>query len=150
MLTDLILAILHHLLMFALVAILVAEIMLLRPEITDAQVRRIAALDVAYGTAAGLILVIGFARVFFGLKGAEYYLTNHAFWAKIAAFLVVGLLSIPPTLRILKWRERLRQEERFTPDTGEVAAIRRFMHWEAAVFVLIPIFAAMMARGYGS
>jgi putative membrane protein len=149
MLTDLILAILHHLLMFTLVAVLVAEIMLVRPEITTAHLRRVEQLDAAYGAAAGLILVVGFGRVFLGLKGAEFYLTNPVFWAKIAAFLVVGLLSVPPTLRILGWRAQRRQNPDFTPAITEVRAIRRFMHWEAAVFVLIPIFAAMMARGYG-
>jgi putative membrane protein len=66
MFTDLILAIFHHLLMFTLVAVLVAEIMLIRPEMTTAHVHRVGQLDAAYGAVAGLILVVGFSRVCFG------------------------------------------------------------------------------------
>ncbi len=148
MLTDLILAIGHHLLMFALLAVLVMEMMLVRPGMSAAQVARVAGLDIAYGVIAGLILVVGFSRVFFGLKGPDYYLGNVFFWAKIAAFLAVALLSVPPTLRIAGWRGRMRGEPAFSPAAGEIAAVRRFMHIEATVFVLIPIFAALMAR-YG-
>src|SRR3990172_5678297 len=108
MLTDLMLAIGHHLLMFAIVVVLVAEMMLVRPEMTAAQVVRVGRLDIAYGAIAGLILVVGFGRVFFGLRGWEFYLTNPYFWAKIVAFAVVAGLSAPPTMRIIGWRTATR------------------------------------------
>jgi len=94
--------------------------------------------------------VVGFGRVFFGLKGPQYYLTNVFFWAKIAAFVVVALLSVPPTLRIVGWRAAGRSNPDFRPESAEIRTVRSYMHWEAVVFVLIPIFAALMARGYGA
>ena len=87
--------------------------------------------------------------MFYGIKGAEFYLANLVFWAKIAAFAVVGLLSAPPTIRILRWRRSVRMAPDFVPPAEEIAGVRRFMRLEAGVFFLIPVFAAMMARGYG-
>ena len=148
MLTDLLLAIVHHLLVFALLAILVAEMMMVRPQMSAAAVLRAGRIDAVYGAIAGLILIVGFGRVFFGLKGADFYLTSHAFWTKIAAFAAIGLLSIPPTIQMIRWRNRARADQSFVPVVGEVQKVKRFMHMEAGVFILIPIFAAMMARGY--
>ena len=148
MLADLLLAIAHHLLIFALFGLLVTEMVMLKPEIPRATVFRLARIDTAYGIVAGLILIVGFGRVFFGLKGYEYYTHSPAFWAKIAAFLVVGLLSIQPTMRIIQWRKAAASDPAFRPPTPDVVGVKRLMHYEGAVFVLIPIFAAMMARGY--
>jgi len=149
MLTDLLLAIAHHILMFSLLALLVIEMMMIRQGVTAKSVQRLATLDQAYGGAALLILVIGFCRVFFGDKGAAFYVSNWVFWAKIAAFVVIGLLSIIPTLRIARWRKAAAGNATFIVSPQETAEVRRFMHWQGVVFVLIPIFAALMARGYG-
>ena len=146
---DLLLAIAHHLLMFALLAVLVMEMMLAGPGLDSRRLNRLGGLDLAYGATAGLLLAVGFARVFFGLKGPEYYFANVFFWLKIAAFLAVGLLSVPPTRLILAWRGRARSDPAFSPPADEIAAVRRYMHVEAAVFVLIPVFAALMARYSG-
>lgn len=147
--TDLTLAIAHHLLVFSLAGILAAELAMIRPGLTGAGLKRLGIIDLHYGLIAGLILAVGFARVFYGIKGPEFYLGNHAFWAKIAAFLVVGLLSAPPTVRILQWRGRAKSEPDFALSAADVAGVRRFLVAEVAVFALIPIFAAAMARGYG-
>jgi len=148
MLTDLLLAIAHHLLVFSLVAVLVMEIMLVRPGMTTAQILRIGRIDMIYGAIAGLIVVIGFSRVFFGAKPADFYLTSSSFWAKIAAFVLIGILSAPPTLRIIRWRNAAAKDPAYRPSDAEVASVRRLMHWEAIVIIPILIFAAMMARGY--
>ncbi len=76
MLTDLLLAIAHHLLMFALVIVLVMEMMLIRPDIGGGRIRYVARLDMAYGLVAGAIVLVGIGRVFFGLKGWQYYRTK--------------------------------------------------------------------------
>lgn len=147
--TDLVLAILHHLLVFSLAAILAAELAMIRPGLSGGGLKRLGLIDIHYGLIAGLILAVGFARVFYGMKGPEAYLGNWVFWAKIAAFLVVGLLSAPPTVRILQWRRRAKAEPDFALSAADVAGVRRFLVAEVAVFALIPVFAAAMARGYG-
>jgi putative membrane protein len=148
-LTDLLLAIAHHLLIFTLFGLLVMEMVMLKPELPRATLLRLARIDMAYGIVAGLIIVIGFSRVHFGAKGAEFYEHNPVFWAKIAAFVLVGLLSIPPTLRIIRWRRTSDTDPTFRPDAAAVASAKRFMPAEGFAFIFILIFAAMMARGIG-
>jgi putative membrane protein len=95
------------------------------------------------------IIVVGFARVFFGAKGPSAYLPNPFFWTKIGVFLIVGLLSVPPTLRFIRWRRQAGADPAFSPSETEIGAARRFILAEACLFPFIPAFAAVMARGYG-
>lgn len=147
--TDLLLAIVHHLLVFGLAAILAAELAMIRPGLGGAGLKRLGIIDLHYGLIAALILIVGFARVYMGVKGPDAYLGNWAFWAKVGAFVVVGLLSSLPTLRILQWRKAARGDSGFAVPESEVRAVRPFLLAEVGFFALIPIFAAMMARGYG-
>ena len=147
--TDLLLAIAHHLLIFTIAAILAIEFALIRPGIDPAQIKRVSRFDLGYGIAAGLLVGVGFSRVYFGIKGPAFYLQNPVFWAKIAAFALVGLMSILPTLRLLAWRRMAERDRAFVPPTAEMTTVRRLLTIEACVFVLIPILAAAMARGYG-
>lgn len=147
--TDLILAILHHLFAFGLAAVLAAEIAMVRPGMTAADLRRLGIVDAHYGLLALLIVIAGALRVAYGIKGPEAYLPNAMFWAKMAAFALVALLSIPPTLSMLRWRRKVRIEPAFAPFKDEIERVRAWLIAEAAVFVLIFVFAALMARGYG-
>jgi putative membrane protein len=142
---NLILAIAHHLAVFALVAIFAAEFALLRPGIEGKRLTQLSKIDGAYGAAAGLVVVVGIIRVIFAGAGWEYYVGNWAFWAKMVAFVAVSLLSIPPTLAIIRWRK-----SGVPPADAGVNSVRRFLLAEAALFLLIPAFAAAMARGYGT
>ena len=149
MLIDLLLAIAHHLLVFGLLGLLITEMMTVRPAMSAAAVRYVARLDIAYGIVAALVLIVGFSRVFFGIKGAGFYLSNPVFWAKMAAFLILGLFSVPPTMQVLRWRRAAASNGDFRPPDHEVKAVRRYMHYEGIAFFTIPVFAALMARGYG-
>jgi putative membrane protein len=148
--TDFLLASVHHLIVFGIAAVLAAELALMRPAaMSPHTVRLIGRFDAVYGGLAMAILVVGFARVWFGAKGPDFYLHNHMFWAKIAAFAVVGLVSIRPTLKILAWQKVLKTNAAFVPPAEEIASLRRQLLVEIHVFTLIPIFAAAMARGIG-
>jgi putative membrane protein len=144
---DLLLTIGHHLSVFTLVGIIAAEFVLLRPGLAGGRIGQLARIDAAYGGVAALVVVVGVLRVIYGAAGWEYYAGNHAFWGKMAAFVVVGLLSVQPTIAIRNWA----RAERATPDyavpAAELARGRRFLHAEVAVLALIPVFAAVMARG---
>ncbi len=142
---DLLLAILHHILVFSLAGILAAEWVLVRPGLSGQSLQLLGRIDGAYGGIAMAVIVVGICRVVFGLKGWEYYVSNHAFWGKMAAFVIVGLLSIRPTMRILAWR---RADDAAVPD-AEIAAVRTWLRAEIGFFGLILVFAAMMARGIG-
>jgi uncharacterized membrane protein len=80
------LAFLHYLFAFVLVGALMVELVLLRDAPSVATVRTLLRMDSVYGAAAGLLLVVGFLRVFYTEKGAAYYFHSGAFIAKIALF----------------------------------------------------------------
>jgi putative membrane protein len=141
---DLLLAIGHHLLIFGIFGIICAEFWAVRPGLSGAMVRRIASIDLGYGILSAAVLVLGFCRAIFAAKGWGYYSHNAFFWAKIGTFAAVGLLSLPPTFSFMRWRKLALQ-----PGDGEIQRIRRYLHLELALFMLLPIFAAAMARGYG-
>lgn len=149
MMTDFVLASLHHVLIFLLMAALAAELVLVRPGLAGASLGRLARIDGAYGALSLAVLAVGVCRVVWGVKGWEAYSGNVWFWHKMAAFLIVGLLSIAPTIRFTRWRRQAAANPSFAVGDAEVKAVRRFMHAEAAIFLLIPIFAAAMAR-YGA
>lgn len=147
---DLILASAHHVAVFTLVALFAAEFVLVRPGLNGPRIKQLASLDAAYGAMAGVVIIIGLLRVFFGSIEESYYWSNHAFWGKMLAFLVMGLLTIPPTLAFRRWLKASDGSLDYAPPAEEIAASRRFIHIQAGVLVLIPIFAAAMARGYGA
>jgi putative membrane protein len=96
------------------------------------------------------LVLVGIGRLVWGLKGWEFYLASWSFWAKMAAFAAVGIASIPPTLKILAWRRAARTDPAYAVPDADVAGLRRLVLAELALFTLIPVFAAMMARGIGS
>lgn len=143
---DLILAAAHHLAIVTLIVLLAMEFALLRPGLAGEGLRRLALIDAAYGASAGIVIAIGVCRVIFGLKGPEFYIHNPWFWAKMASFAAIGLLSVPPTMALLKWRRAYRADASFVaPDAG-VARLRRFVHAEVARLALVVILAATMVR----
>jgi putative membrane protein len=146
---DLILAIAHHLAVFTLVSVVAAELVLLRPGVSGASLQRLGKIDGAYGGVAMLVLAAGTLRVFFGASGADYYLQNPVFWMKIGALVLIGLLSIQPTITLIRWRREAKSAPGFVPSDAAVARSRKFLAGEVLVLILIPIFAAAMARGFG-
>ena len=147
--TDLLLAFAHHGVVFALLALLAAELAIVARGVQSADVRRLSGLDAAYGLTAMVIVVVGFARVFWGAKGSAFFLHNPVFWAKLAFFLAVGLVSAMPTIRFVRWKKQLQADPAFVPAPAEVAAVRRWITTELVLFVPIPMLAAAMVRGYG-
>jgi putative membrane protein len=148
--TDLLFAIGHHVLVFALAGIIAYEFAVVRSTMTAADIRRVGAVDLWYGILAGLVLIVGFARAYYVAKGWAYYSHNHFFWAKIGTFALVGILSIWPTIQFIRWRGALKKDPTAMPSTTAIAMARRFIWAEVILFAFIPVFAAAMARGYGT
>jgi putative membrane protein len=140
-------AFLHHLCAFTLVSALAIEFTLVRQELTLASARRLITTDLVLGIAAGLLLVIGLLRVFFFEKGAAYYWHSHAFLTKFGLFVIVGLLSIIPTLEFLSWRGAIRAGEVPVMESSRRKRVMMVIHAELAAVVIILLCAAIMARG---
>jgi putative membrane protein len=151
--TDATLAILHHLVIFGLFALLVAERVLLRQAVSGRanadELLRLPRLDAAYGMAAGLALAIGAARVAWGMKGPEFYLANTFFWLKMGAFLVGAAVSVVPTLRYFRWRRGVQSAAPALPGPDALAGTARLVDIQLALLLSMAVFAALMARGYG-
>ena len=149
MMTDFLLASLHHLLVYAIVAMLVAESVLLRGAVDRGTLQRLAGIDLGYGLCAMLLIVAGVLRIVFGIKAYDFYLHNPWFHAKIGAFLLVGLLSILPTVRFLRWRKSLAANPVYLPDAAEVGKMRGIVRFELILLAAVFVFAAAMARHGG-
>jgi putative membrane protein len=142
---DLILAILHHLIVFAIFGVIVAELMQVRPGLAGLDLQRLSIYDAVYGVLALLIVVVGFSRAVFAAKGWAYYASNHFFWAKISVFVGIGIISVWPTLKYFAWRRAAKTGS--APAESEIALVRRCLMIELGLFALLPVFAAAMARG---
>ena len=140
-------AFLHHLCAFTLVAAVAIEFTLIRQELTLASARRLQATDAVLGAAAGALFVIGLLRVFFFEKGAGYYFQSYAFLTKFVLFIIIGLLSIIPTMEFLSWREEIKAGEVPVMDAKQRRRVTMIIHGELAAIVIIVLCAAIMARG---
>lgn len=141
---DLLLAVAHHLAVFGLVALLAMEAIALRGPAIDTA--RLARLDARFGGAAGLALFIGVLRIIWGGKGWGFYDSNPFFWAKIGLFAAIGLLSIGPTVLIIRWRRAAASDAAFAPPAAELKRARTWVGLEALLLVPLLACAAAMAR----
>lgn len=144
-----IMASLHHIAAFTVAACLVYEFVAYRKNLTVAEARNIQRVDLVYGIAAGLVLVAGFLRVYFFEKGSTYYFANHLFWTKMVLFVIVGLLSIYPTIRYIKWNPELAANKSPEIPEAEYKNIRLLLWLEIIGLVLILFAAPAIARGLG-
>lgn len=142
-------AYLHHLAAFALVASLVVEFVLVKPGITYANARIVQKADIAFGITAGIILIVGALRVMYFEKGPLYYRHNIAFHAKLGTFLIVGILSIIPTMEFLRWRKQMRDGTAPEITPQKLKTVRMLIHLELVGVAIIILCAALMARGNG-
>jgi putative membrane protein len=99
------------------------------------------------GIAAGALFIIGLLRVFYFEKGAGYYFHSHAFLTKFSLFIIIGLLSIIPTLEFLSWRAAIKAGQVPVMEAGKRRRISAVIHAELAAIVVIVLCAAIMARG---
>jgi len=67
----------------------------------------------------------------------------------MAAFAVVGLISILPTMTFLRWRRAAKASETFLVPDAEAKRVRRYVMAETHLIALLLLFAVLMARGIG-
>lgn len=142
-------AYLHYLSIFLLFSLLVLEHRLFKLPLDLERARSLIRVDIAYGLSAGLVLATGLARVLWYGKGTEYYLKNSLFHAKIGLFILVALLSALPTFVFLNWRNELKagQVPQVSPKTARLVIMA--IRLELLLALVIPLLAALMARGFG-
>ena len=146
---EAILAYLHLLAILTMVVFVASEAALCRVQwLNAAVVERLARVDRIYGFAALAVLATGLARTLLGVKGSAWYWSNPLLHMKLTLFVVVGLISIFPTLAFLRWRKALRADGSL-PDEAQIAKTRRLVMVQAHILAVIPLLAVFLARGYG-
>ena len=146
---EAILAYLHVLAILTMVVFISSEAALCRVEwLNKAVVERLARIDMVYGIAAVTVLATGIARTVWGVKGSAWYWTNPLLHLKLTLFIVIGLISIFPTVTYLRWRKTLRASGTL-PAEADVRKTRKLVMIQAHLLVLIPLAAVFLARGFG-
>ncbi len=140
---------LHFLFAFILVAAIAAEAFVLRLPVDGRVARLLLRIDLVYAISAVLIILAGVSRVIWGAKGWAYYQDQPFFWAKMATFGAIGLLSIAPTRSYMRWVKQGRAEPAYVVSDAEVRRVRPLVIFETALVAILLAFAALMARGFG-
>ncbi|CAN5710435.1 DUF2214 family protein [soil metagenome] len=146
---EAILAYLHLLAILTMVVFIASEAALCRVQwLNAAVVERLAKVDMIYGIAAIAVLATGIARTWWGVKGTAWYWTNPLLHVKLGLFIIVGVLSIFPTLTYFRWRKTLRSIGKL-PVEDDINKSRRLVMMQAHLIALIPLVAVFLARGFG-
>ena len=138
---------LHFVAVFGIVGTLMIEWTTLTDSPTYREARLMQVCDRWYGISALIVLVVGFVRVVYFEKGSVYYFANAFFQAKLGLFVAVGLLSIYPTVRFIKWRSQMAGEAPPTMAPAEYKTIRAILGLQLVLLLGMVLCAALMARG---
>ena len=143
---PIIVAWLHYIGIMLLLASLLGEHLLLKPEMTVSEATTIRRLDIVYGASAAIVLVTGIARMFLE-KGASYYNHQIAFHILVGIFVIVALLSIYPTVIFLRWRSESATGRGQQLAPAQFRKIQMLVRLEMTLLLLAPLFATWMAHG---
>lgn len=141
---------LHFVFALILAGALAAEAFVLRLPVDGRVARLLLRIDLFYAISAVGVILAGIARVLWGAKGADYYMGQPFFWAKMATFLIIGLISIAPTRAFMRWTKSHAADPSFAVAEVEAKKMRRLVMIELHLLALVPLFAALMARAIGS
>ncbi len=133
----------HFISIFVIVGALVSEHLLLEPALSKKKIDRLSKIDGIYGLAVLSLLGAGLTLWLGGYgKPTEFYSENPVFHFKLGLFVVIGLLSIYPTVFFIKNRKG---------DPDDLVTIPKAIFWmirlELLLVFAIPFLAGLMAKG---
>lgn len=140
-------AYLHYLGFMVAFGALVVENQTLKQELSLTEAWRLVWADTVYGLAGTTVLVTGILRVLYFGQGTAYYLSSSAFYTKVGIFILVSLLSLYPTVSFLSWGRTLRNGQPPHLELSQMQRLSWLIRGELAGLALIPLFAALLARG---
>ena len=149
MVTNAFFAFLHFVAVFGVVATVFLEWQTMSPAPSQAEALRIQRCDRWYGLFAMLLVVVGLLSVYFFEKGKAFYFANPIFNAKMALFILVGLVSIYPTIRFIRWRADTRKGVAPVVSAREYGRIMMSLRTELLLLLGAALCASLMARGVG-
>ena len=140
---------LHFLAVFGIFATVFLEWQTMSRSPTYIEAKRIQLCDRWFGIFAGVVLIVGLLRVYYFEKGMAFYFSNPYFNAKLTLFFLVGLLSIYPTVRFIKWRPQTKQGSAPAVSAIEFKWIMAVLRTELVLLLGVAMCASLMARGVG-
>lgn len=136
---------LHFMSIFMLFSALIVELSIIKEKMTSNHIKILRKANLFFGVFAGLTVVTGLLRMYYFGKGVDYYSSNSIFVVKFSLFIIVGFLSIYPTIQFFKLGKF----------TSETVGIRRFKNilfiikLELVLLLLIPFLGVLVAKGIG-
>ena len=142
---EVLLRYIHFLSILLITATLAAEYVLVKDKLTRQEISRISFIDLIYGLASVSVFAAGLT-LWLGAYGkpADWYSKNWIFHLKLTLLVIIGLLSVYPTIFFLKNRKGNPDEQVAIP-----SSIKKIITLELLLLALIPILAGLMARGIG-
>ena len=141
---DILIRYLHLFAVLVLAGTLIIENIAIAKTVGKEDIRQLLKVDAVYGLSAIIVLLCGLALWLWVGKPSAFYNSNPIFHAKLSLFVLVGLLSIYPTVFFMKQRKT-------DSDTIAVpAGVIRVLRIELALLAVIPLLAFLMARGIGA
>ncbi len=139
----------HYLSFMLCFGVLVFERIRLKADPSRGEAISLVVADVIYGLAGLALLISGILRVKYFGQGGAFYTHNPIFWIKVILFILVGLLSLYPTITYVLWAIPLSKGKLPNVTLNLVARLRLIINIELIGFALIPLLATFMARGVG-
>lgn len=120
---------------------LITEHGLAKAEISGRQMRRLAVVDAVYGISAAVVLLTGLIQWLWTGKPATFYTQNPVFHIKLTIFVVIVLLSIYPTVFIVKRRKTNSETVRIPK------SVVMLLRLELLLLFVMPLLGVYIARG---
>ncbi len=136
---------LHFIGVFAIVGAILAEQFMISKTMLGREIKRISIVDAIYGFGAVTVLIAGIALWFWVGKPAAFYTKNWIFHTKLTLFLLMGILSIFPTIFFMKNRKG--------SEPGKIIEVPLYIilliRVELVIIIIMPLLATLMSLGIG-
>jgi len=133
----------HFIGIILLSSMLVTQNIIISKRIKNDTIKKLAVIDGLYGFGAVLTLTAGLLLWFYVGKPAGFYSNNFIFHTKLTVFIFVALISILPTIFLVKRRKSVLSE---IDVPIYIIVIKRV---ELVLILVIPLLAVLMSRGIG-
>ncbi|MEQ8629357.1 DUF2214 family protein [Ekhidna sp.] len=137
----------HLLFIITIFCTLIAELIIIQNNISWKSLKRLSAIDGIYGLSALMVVGTGLLNWMIFGKGGAYYTSNTLFLIKVSLFIVVGLLSIYPTVMIARIKKQNKENPPQEVAMPNAQKMKRFVLGELIIMACIPLLAELMANG---
>lgn len=128
---------------------LVLELIYLNPKLEWNKLLRILKIDGIYGIAAIVTVATGLLNWMKFGKGYDYYSNNQLFIIKFSLFVIVGLLSLYPTITFARHKKRNKKQPPELVEIASYSSLKKIILLELGIMSIIPLLATLMANGIG-